>query len=103
MVIPSTMLRKWCTFVVLALAVTPFTAPFRTCDPQPISSPVLVDENDLVAARTTEAGRLKIAPAIGIVVVSLSVAAPPVTFITPSVAPTIGITDRSILSTILRL
>jgi hypothetical protein len=99
------MLKKLCTLVVLALAVSPFTAPFGTCDTPQISSLVIIGENDpasRVAPLVTEAGRLKIAPTVRIVAVSLVVAAPPVAFITPSIAPTSGLRDRSTLSTILR-
>jgi hypothetical protein len=99
------MLKKLCTLVVLALAVSPFSAPFGTCDTPQILSLVVNGENEpssLVAPLPTAAGRLKVAPPMGIVVVSLVVAAPPVTLITPSNAPTSGLSDRSPLSTILR-
>jgi hypothetical protein len=108
------MIKKLATLLFLALAASPFTAPFQTYDwahsQAAHNNAALIasslDENDpgsLVAPLMTEAGRLKIVPTAGIVVVSHFVAEPPVLFITRSILPARGVSDRSILSTILRL
>jgi hypothetical protein len=99
------MLKKLSAFAVLALALSPFTAPFRTCDSHQISSTPFIGENDpgpLVASLATETGRLKIAPTAGVVAVS-HCSEPPLTFGTRSKAPARGVSERRIFSTILRV
>ena len=103
---PNIMLKKLSAFAVLALALSPFRAPFRTCDSQQISSTPFIGENDpgpLVASLATETGRLKIAPTAGVVAVSHGGSEPPLTFATRSKAPTPGVSERRIFSTILRV
>lgn len=100
-----TMFTKLCTIVVLALALSPFTAPFSTCDSPLRSSTALIDDDDpgsLVAPLTTETGRLRIVPDVGILLVSHFLAAPPV-FRTESVRRSSVVGERSELPTILRL
>jgi hypothetical protein len=108
------MVKKLATLLFLVLAASPYTAPFRTCDPVHSEAihdvdtliAALHDENDpgsLIAPLVTETGRLKILPTAGIVVVSHFVAEPHISFITGSIPPTDGVADSSIRSTILRL
>jgi hypothetical protein len=100
------MLKKLLALAVLALALSPFTAPFRTCDPSQISSVVLIDENEsgsLVAPLVTECGRLKIATTVGTLIVAPLIAQPPDTFITQSIARMNGSGERSIAPTVLRV
>lgn len=99
------MLIKLAALLFLALAASPFTAPFQTYDPSQNSLPV-VNQNDpgsLVAPLTTETGRLTIAAAVAIVVVAHVAARPPATSAARSTASTHCLCDRSILSTVLRL
>ncbi len=100
------MLTKLCALFLLALVVSPFTAPFRTVDLAQMSSPVLTDDVDpgsLLAPCVNEARRLKIATTVGIETVTHSVSHPPVTFIARPVAPAGDVRDRSVRSTVLRL
>jgi len=100
------MLKKACAFALVALIVSPFTAPFRTLESAQLPSHSLIDDNDpgsLIAPLTTEIGRLKIVPAVGVVTASHFICRPPAAFTTTSFAPTRGLCNRSMLSTILRL
>jgi hypothetical protein len=100
------MLTKLCALVLLALVVSPFTAPFRTCGPAQAPSTASIDEVDptsLLVPLITETGRLKIAKTRGSVIVTYSVPQPAVTWITQSITPAADVRDRSIRSTILRV
>jgi hypothetical protein len=99
------MFKKLATLFLVALAVSPFTAPFQTYDPPQILSPVLIDENNpgsLIAPLATDAGRLKIALPVGFGGSGLS-ALCPVALLMSSIALPSAISDRSNLSTVLRL
>jgi hypothetical protein len=99
------MLKKLCVLVFLALAISPFTAPFQTCDEARATVVVpLNSENDsgsLVSPLVTKAGRLTVgvAPPAGFDV-SYFV---PVALLTQLISPTSHIHLDSNLLTILRV
>jgi hypothetical protein len=99
------MLKKLCALVFLALAISPFTAPFQTCDEAgaTVVGPVH-SENDngsLVPPLVTKAGRLTVAvaPPAGLDVSYFG----PVAWLTRFISPRSHIHRDSILLTILRV
>lgn len=112
------MFKKLCAFSLLALSCSPFTDPFQTCGTDDASAPrthatlsdttsvVLSDQNDpgsLVAPRSTEPGRVTIAPLSGLALTSV-VVPHPIVVLRRSVTATVHIRERdSTLPTILRL
>ena len=74
------MATKLCAIAVLALIVSPFTAPFRTLDLSPDNSPIAFDQADSagqIGSLVTQSGRLKITPPMGVAVLVPSGAEPP--------------------------
>ena len=100
------MLTKLCALFLLALVVSPFTAPFRTCGPAQTSSSASIDEvepSSSLGPLITETGRPKIAKTRGTVIVTRSAPEAPVILITRSITPRADVRDRAIRSTILRV
>lgn len=99
------MLKNLCTLVLLALAVSPFTAPFQTCaETKTAVVGALNNENDpgsIVSPLVTETGRLTVAvaPPVGLGV-SYFV---PLALFTPFIPPTSHVRDDSIRPTVLRV
>src|ERR1700680_2731568 len=89
----SSVLTKLCSVLLLALALSPFTAPFQTCDfsdsasgtgtnegvtlTPPTADHTVVSDNagSLVPPLTTDTGRLRLAPVSGLVI-SIVLASP---------------------------
>jgi hypothetical protein len=112
--------KKLCAISLLALALSPFTAPFQTCDfadsmsgtgtdeavmltPPTVAQTSLSDgAGSLVPPLTTETGRLKLAPVSGLVISNV-VARPPVTYLAPPVTPSPDISGSSFPPTVLRV
>jgi hypothetical protein len=97
------MLNNLCALVFLALAVSPFTAPFQTCE---ASKAVVVapinNENDpgsLVAPLVTQAGRVTVAPPARLTISNFV----PVAHLTPFIPPASRIRHDSIRPTVLRV
>jgi hypothetical protein len=100
------MLKKLCALVLLALALSPFTAPFSTFDSPKTSSPVLIHEHNpgsVIAPLITETGRLKIAPIVGTLVISYFLADPRIISSAQLISPAVPVSRRSTLSAILRV
>jgi hypothetical protein len=108
-----TMLKKLCAVSLLVLALSPFTAPFQTCDfgdslggSTGDDALVLAQASDsdgagtVVPPLTTETGRLGLAPVPGI---STVVAAPPIVFLRRPIASSSRISECSVLLSVLRL
>ena len=97
------MLKNLFALVFLALAVSPFTAPFQTCAEASASVVApLNNENDpgsLVSPLVTKAGRLAVASPAGLGV-SYFV---PLASLTPFIPPTSHIRHDSIRPTVLRV
>jgi hypothetical protein len=99
------MLKDLCALVFLALAVSPFTAPFQTCaEAKATVAAPLNNENDpgsLVPPLVTKAGRLTVAVAPpGGLGVSYFVS---LALLTPFIPPTSHIRHDSIRPTVLRI
>src|SRR5688572_29201847 len=98
------MLKNLFALAFLALAVSPFTAPFQTCaDVTAVVTP-LNSENDpgsLISPLVTKAGRLTVAvPAPG----ALGVSCPrPLALFTPFIPPTSHVRHDAIRPTVLRV
>jgi hypothetical protein len=60
---PRVHMLKLFTIFLLALAGSPYTAPFQTYSPSPTDPPALIDDSpgSVIAPLTTDAGRLTIA------------------------------------------
>jgi hypothetical protein len=100
------MLHKLCTLFLVALALSPFTAPFQTYSPTEMACPIPEDEKSSgtsVASLATDSGRLKIAAPVGIITVSLFIPESLGTRLGPPIERATPVIDRSTLSTILRL
>jgi len=99
------MLKNLFALVFLALAVSPFTAPFQTCAEASAAVVAPVNnENDpgsLVSPLVTKAGRLTVAvaPPPGFGVSNLG----PLALFTPFILPTSHIRQESIRPTVLRV
>jgi hypothetical protein len=91
--------------MLLLLAVSPYHAPFRSCDPPSQSTnaiePIPIgNESDLVAAPlVTRGGRLTILPAIGLVVSHVV----PAAIFTPVIPPASNPLNGTIRPTVLRV
>jgi hypothetical protein len=114
------MLTKLCAISLLALALSPFTAPFQTCDladsangtgtdeavmltPPTVTHTSLSDgAGSLVPPLTTAAGRLRLTP-VSELVISTLVALPPVAYVAPPVTPPPDISGSSFPPTVLRV
>jgi hypothetical protein len=99
------MLQNLCALVFLALAVSPFTAPFQTCDAAKaaVAGPVSYenDPGSLVAPLVTKPGCLTVAvaPHAGFVVSQFD----PVAFLTPFTPSPSHIRRDSIRPVVLRV
>lgn len=97
------MLRNLCALVFLALAVSPFTAPFQTWDEAKATVVAPLNNEDdpgsLVAPLVTKASRLTVAPPAGLVI-SYFV---PIACLTPFIPPTSHTRRDSIRPTVLRV
>jgi hypothetical protein len=97
------MLRNLCALVFLALAVSPFTAPFQTYDDAEASITAPFnnghDPGSLVAPMATKAGRLRVAPPTALAVSHFV----PVALLTPFIQPATDIRGESIRPTVLRV
>jgi hypothetical protein len=111
------MFRKLCAVSLLVLALSPFTAPFQTCDladtsgtdePVMLTPPTVAhtslsgDAGSLVPTLKTETGRLRLAPASGLVISNV-VAPPPTVFLRLPIPSSSPINGYSVLLSILRL
>jgi len=97
------MIQRLYAVVFVALAASPFTAPFQACTPVP--SPMLVDQNDpgsAVGPLATAAGRLTIVTG-SIALASRFVVTPPGSIVTGSFTSAIVHGTHSVLPTILRV
>ena len=108
----STMLKKLWTISFLLLAVSPFTAPFRTYDTLPcgIANAGLfysslhdrADPDSQIAPRIRTSGRLRVVPQLGLAI-SCFIPRCPIASPAPLSAATCVISNHSILAAVLRL
>lgn len=107
------MWKKSCAAWLLILAVSPFTAPFQTCDiadfpsehsDQTLTPPTsLADDDSVVAPLDIEAGRLKVTPLSDLAISHFGVVAPPVAPLALPLEPPHDISGYSAPPTVLRL
>jgi hypothetical protein len=97
------MLTKLCATWLLALILSPFTAPFQTYDLADSAGGTVAaaDAGSLIGPPATEKGRLRLAP-VSALIISNVVAAPMVLFLASPSAPR-RIINSPVPTTILRL
>jgi hypothetical protein len=93
--------KRFCTFAIVALAIAPTTVPFRGWNMLRVPSVISDDPVSLEAPTMADTDRSKVALASALASRSFVVSSP-VAFRTRSVATAHRLPDDSILSTVLR-
>jgi hypothetical protein len=96
------MLKNGCALVLLALVVSPFTAPFQTCNTHAAGVASLTEADDagsMVAPLVTKAGRLTVTPLTRVVISHVV----PVAFVRSFIPPHRNTRRDSVRPRVLRL